>query len=187
MRINQENQSMDIEIRDLNFIIDQYAINYKFATKNAPLERVIIPMFGTAKTRYGEIPIEFVPDVSGYVKELVEDGKAVAEASPQQADEIAVQDAKKQHIASELGTVIGKTTVPELSVQKISKVDTNRVPKQPSGPIIPPGSGGLSLSPRDPADLRHTAADLAPEKDIDENKQKAVEVKVGEDGNKRLA
>ena len=171
MRINSDNKSIDIEERDINFIIDNYAVSYKFHTKNAPIDRIIIPMFTVAKTRYGDIPIEFVPDMSAYAKELVDDGKAVAEISPVQADELAVQDAKKQAMIKEVKEVIAPKA---------------RQPKQPAGPIIPPGAGGLSLPPRDPADLRHTAVDLAPDKDIDESKEKAVSVSKDIDGNKRL-
>jgi hypothetical protein len=198
MRINIENKSMDIEARDINFIIDQYAINYKFASRNTPLECIVIPMFAVAKTRYGDIPIQFVPDISNYAKELAEDGKTVVEATPEQTDEIAKEDAKMQQATKEIKKAFAespiarepnKDTKYEIGIGKAVGKDysvTTRIPKQPAGPIIPPGSGGLSLSPRDPADLRHTAMDLAPEKDIDESKQKNISVSKDESGNKRL-
>jgi hypothetical protein len=194
VRINTENNSIDIEARDINFILDNYAVSYKFSTKNAPIDRVIIPMFATTKTRYGEIKIEFVPDTSAFAKELVEDGEAVKEVSPVQADELAVQDARVQHLTAAKEYIdkatgyAGKPVLPPANPVVTAPVKTPiaREPKQPSGTIIPPGSGGLGLAPRDPNDLRHTKQDIAPEKDIDESKEKAVNVSKDDSGNKRI-
>jgi hypothetical protein len=179
VRINIDNKSIDIESRDINFILDNYAVTYKFHTKNAAIDRIIIPMFETAKTRYGEIKIEFVPDTSAVAIDIAEDGKAVEEIVPEQADELAVQDAKKEQVM--------KSVTADSKTENVVATPIARIPKQPSGPIIPPGSGGLNLPSRDPNDLRHTKADLMPEKDIDESKQKNISVSKDDSGNKRIA
>ena len=91
MRINTENKSMDIEVRDWNYIMSAYVRSYMFYAKNKAPERVIMPMFQTVKNlSTGEdIPVEYVPDISAIATEITEDGSNVKEATEEQ---IAVKD-----------------------------------------------------------------------------------------------
>lgn len=161
MRINIANKSIDIEPRDINFIVDAYAANYYFFSKGQIPQAITLPMYAKAHTRYGDIPIAFVPDVDSVAVEIIEDGKSIPEATPEPVAEL-----------------------PKPAIKVEAKPD--RAPRQPPGPIIPPGSGGLSLPARDPSDLRHTMQDLAPEREIDESKEREVNISKAEDGSKRI-
>jgi hypothetical protein len=134
-------------------------------------------MYKAAHTRYGDIPIQFVPDISAEATDIVEDGKAVVEATPAEADESAILDAKVEHIKDEI----------KANNQIIEAKVATRQPKQITGAVIPPGSGGLGLTARDPMDQRHTAADLAPERAVDESKEKEITVSKADDGSKKVS
>lgn len=95
MRVNAENKSMDIEPREINYVMDALLSNYLFINKNEMPETIIFPMYKFAKTRRGDIPIQFVPDMSEIAQDIVEDGKDVAEVTP--AEE-AVLDEKDEEI-----------------------------------------------------------------------------------------
>ena len=166
MRINRDNNSMDIEPRDLNFIIDNYLINYMFHNKNKPPKRVTIPMYPVAKTRYGNIPIEFVPDISEIAVDIIEDGKDIEEITPSAADELANVDAE---------------------IEEIKRPLRDRLPRKHTGPEIPPGLGGIDLPQPSPRNLRQLKADLASEKEVNEADEVEVNVEKSEDGNKRVS
>ena len=47
MRINQENKSLDMEARDLNYILPAYVRSYLFYSKNEMPAKIIFPMLAS--------------------------------------------------------------------------------------------------------------------------------------------
>lgn len=92
MRVNTENKSMDIEPREINFVLDSLLVQYMFISRNQLPEVITFPTYQTAKTRWGEIRIQWVPDVSEIAKDIVEDGKHIPEVTPEQEAELDRRD-----------------------------------------------------------------------------------------------
>jgi len=85
MRVNEQTKSMDIESRDINYILPAYVRLYLFQTKNVDPEKIIFPMFREVPHPFKSgvmIPIEFVPDDSPVAIEIKQDGNSIPEATP---------------------------------------------------------------------------------------------------------
>lgn len=95
MRINQENKSVDMEARDINYILPAYVRSYLFYNKNEMPEKIIFPMFPSVKVGDKDIPIEYVPPLDAIAVEIAENGKSVAEVTPERE---AVLDEKDERI-----------------------------------------------------------------------------------------
>lgn len=93
MRINDENQKLEMEERDWNYIMPAYLRSYLFYTKNVPPAEVVFPMFKTVK--YGEmiIPVRWVEPDSKEAVEVAADASNVAEATEA---EIAQKDVEEK-------------------------------------------------------------------------------------------
>ncbi len=107
MRINAENKTMDMEVRDINYIMPAYVRSYKFYNKNELPGKIIFPMFpsvnvpGTA----GEIvaiPIEYVIPLDDIAVEIAKDGEAVAEVTPAQEKQIDDKDEEIKRLKEQL-------------------------------------------------------------------------------------
>lgn len=96
MRINSDNKSMDIEARDINYILPAYLRSYQFYSQNALPTKIIFPMFVSVKVGGVDIPIEWVPPLDPIATEIAEDGKNVAEVTEEQ---IVALDKKDEEIA----------------------------------------------------------------------------------------
>jgi len=84
MRVNQENKSVDIERRDVNYILPAYVRLYLFQSQNQDPEKIVFPMYRSVPhpTKPGvEIPIEYIPDDSPVAVEIKEDGQNIPEPS----------------------------------------------------------------------------------------------------------
>ena len=190
MRINISNKSIDIEERDINFIMDSFAVSYTFHSKGVKPDVIVIPMFAKAKTRYGDIDIQFVPSMSEMAIDIIQDGNDIAEIKPEAADSLAIEDAKKQKLIDEVKQEMSDANKLKAANADIRKVIDNiapdRAPRIPAGPIIEPGQGGLSEHQRDPSIQRQIAADLMPERGVDESKEIEVTVSKSTDGSKKV-
>jgi len=85
MRVNREQKSIDIERRDINYILPAYVRSYLFFNQNEDPEKIVLPMFRSVPhpIKPGvEIPIEYIPDDSPIATEIAEDGKDIPEATP---------------------------------------------------------------------------------------------------------
>ena len=115
MRINDENKSMDMEVRDINYILPAYVRSYLFYSKNEMPEKIIFPMFPSvamvdANRQSITIPIEYVPPLDAVAVEIAEDGKSVAEVTPAQE---AALDEKDEEIKKLKAEVAELTPAPE--------------------------------------------------------------------------
>ena len=95
MRVNQETKSVDMEARDINYILPAYVRSYLFYSKNEMPEKIIFPMFLSVSVQGKEIPIEYVPPLDPVAIEIAKDGSNVAEVTSAQE---AVLDEKDEEI-----------------------------------------------------------------------------------------
>jgi len=86
MRVNREEKAIDIERRDINYILPAYIRAYLFYNNNEDPEKIVFPMFRSVPhpVKNGvEIPIEWVPDDSPVATEIASDGNNIPEATPE--------------------------------------------------------------------------------------------------------
>jgi len=86
MRINQEQKSVDIERRDINYILPAYVRSYLFYAKNEDPEKIVFPMFRSVPHPHKpgvEVPIEYIPDDSPVAVEIAKDGDSIPETTPE--------------------------------------------------------------------------------------------------------
>ena len=102
MRINDKDKQMEIESRDINYILPAYLRSYLFFTKNVMPERIIFPMFPSVKIDGLDIPIEYLPHIDPIVAEITTDGSNVAEVTAQQEAELDDKDEEIKRLKSEL-------------------------------------------------------------------------------------
>ncbi len=95
MRIDDEHKQMQMEARDLNYILPAYVRSYQLHMKNEVPERIVIPMFVSVKAGGVDIPIEWVPPLDPIAVEIAKDGSNVAEVTDEQE---AVLDEKDEKI-----------------------------------------------------------------------------------------
>ncbi len=133
MRINQENKSVDMEARDINYILPAYIRSYQFFTKGENPERIIFPMFPSVKADGKDIPIEYVPPLDAIAVEIAEDGKAVAEVTPAQEAELDEKDEKIKGLQDEIKRLTEgepETPLPDTpdeAVEKAAEIGLKRV------------------------------------------------------------
>ncbi len=198
MRVNEQNKSMDIELREINFIMDALTTQYLYLNKNQKPEVIIFPMYKEAKTRYGNIPIQFVPDMSEIAQDIIRDGKDIAEVTPAQEAVIDKKDEEIKVLREELERLQAQPQRIETSEVEIgfippvaeleSKTEdailrespSGRVPKQPPGGDIGAGSPD-GMGSRDRRDLSRTRQDLLEEPTINEDEEKSFDKSITRD------
>jgi len=133
MRINSENKSMDMEARDINYILPTYVRSYLFYSKNEMPSRIIFPMFPSVKVGGVDIPIEYVHPLDKIAVEITEDGKDVAEVTPEQE---AALDAKDNEIADLKAQIAKLETTPEAPAPEdiTRQQQEDKIPDEPPPP-----------------------------------------------------
>jgi len=96
MRINDTEKRMEMEARDINYILPAYVRSYQFHMKNELPTKIIFPMFVSVRAAGVDIPIEWVPPLEPVAVEIAKDGSNVAEVTEEQE---AVLDEKDKEIA----------------------------------------------------------------------------------------
>ena len=102
MRVNEQTKSMDIEARDVNYILPSYIRLYLFQTRNVDPEKIIFPMYRSVPHPFKKevmIPIEYVPDDSPVAVEIMRDGSNVTEATEE--TETAADKKEKDYDAAQ--------------------------------------------------------------------------------------
>jgi len=105
MRVNKETKSVDIEQRDLNYILPAYIISYLFNCQNEDPERITFPLYPSVPhpRKSGVlIPIEYVPPESPVAVEIKEDGSDVAEATEAQIRQIDEREDEIKRLKEEV-------------------------------------------------------------------------------------
>jgi len=182
MIINTDQKQMQMEQRDVNYILPAYIRNYLFQSKNIDPVEIVFPMFSSVphpRKPGVTIPIRWVPEISPEAIEIAVDGAGVAEATE---EEIAVKD-EADDMRKEAKEAIESTSVTEeVSPARAAFAEVateepkpepapREVKGPPSGPILPPGTPLDNMAPRDRGDQIRVAKDLRPEPDVDESKE----------------
>ena len=201
MRANTENKSVDMEARDVNFMLPAYIRQYLFMSKNEDPEKIIFPMFLSVPhpRKPGVlIPIEYIPITDPVAIEIAKDGKDVPEVTPEQE---AVLDEKDKATKELMEQVVVKEEPKEAkesvspakaSMKKLAKdMDTvvktiengikleatqpDRQPKMPPGGDIGAGHPD-GLGSRDARADKRIAQDLIEEPAVEEDKEIPAEI-----------
>ncbi|KKN19275.1 hypothetical protein LCGC14_0947400 [marine sediment metagenome] len=105
MRINQPNKSMDMEVRDINYMLPQYVRQYLFFCKNEDPEKIIFPMFLSIPhpTKPGVmVPIEWISPTDPVAIEIAQDGSNILEVTPEQETIIDKKEDETKVLKAEL-------------------------------------------------------------------------------------
>ena len=165
-----ENKEMQVEERDIDFMLRAYMRSYMFMSKNVVPDKIIFPMVSKVQNPYNPaefVQVEYVPEVSAKAKEIKEEGSTVpptTEADEDEADrrEEHFQEIKKLAQEIDKAEEAVKEVEPEKPpvVRPIDKVKgkalegegtpipPGRVPKKPVREVAP-GEGSLDdMQPR---------------------------------------
>ena len=187
MRANTENKSMDMEVRDINYILPHYIAQYLYESKNEDPDKIIFPMFLSVPhpRKPGVlIPIEYISITDPAAVEIAEDGKDVAEVTPEQEKALDTQDKAAKELkeqVEEIGIVVEDAKQGEpVELQGISpakasmkQIAEDRRSKMPedlgSGHADGMGSRNTRLD-------RKIATDLKEEPEVDEEKEMPADI-----------
>ena len=167
MRVNDSNKSVDIEQRDLNFILGTYVRTYMFISKNEDPDEIIVPMFESIQhpTKKGvSIPVRYVPPLSPEAIEITQDGADIPDVATE--EDIAKADATEEAvhaIAEASGAVeppfeIGDHDEEERidEAEELPEPVLPEIPDEPPAPI-PLEPGEESEPKREPRQPEHPA------------------------------
>lgn len=124
MRVDNERGSLDIERRDITYILPAYIRLYLFQTRNVEPKVITIPMFSSIAHNGKVYPIEYVPEDSPIALEIQQDGEDIPEPTPESE---AVAD-EKEKTYDEL-----QTQVKELEAELAKAKDGVVVPMEICG------------------------------------------------------
>lgn len=205
MRINEQNKSMDMEQRDINYILPAYIRSYLFHSKNEEPEKIVFPMFPSVPHPIKQgvmVPIEWVPPLDSVAVEIAKDGEEIAEVTPEQEAVIDEKDEEAKRLKEELAKVTpapedlvrqeqeaaaskeeAKTESPAKAAFSVGpdQPPPDRVPKDAPGGDIGPGAHPSDMGSRDARDQAQTAKDLAEGPEIDEAAEKPYEKTIKRD------
>lgn len=176
MRCNVEHKTMDMEARDINYILPAYIRQYLYASQNEDPTEIIFPMFPSVPHPYKPgvvIPVKYVGMDEPIVKQIVEDGKNIPE-TPVAKDPEGPDDGDP--LPGPTGEEEKKEETISPAKAAILKQQGERKPKQPPGGDIGTGHAD-GLGSRDVGFDRKLAKDLRPEAQVDESKEVETEIK----------
>ena len=110
MRINDENKSVDMEQRDINFTLPPYIRNYQFLNKNELPDKIIFPMFQSVNIQGADgkmhlIAIEYIAPDSSVAVEIAEDGADIPEITPAQEVVLDNKDEEIKRLKEEVAAL----------------------------------------------------------------------------------
>lgn len=197
MRINDTNESVDIEPRDMNYIFGSLIRSYRFYMKNQDPKEIIIPLVESIahpldKTK--TIPVRYLPLMSPEALEIIHDGSNIPESTDgeEKADRneevihaaAVASGAVKEEPATEIGDHIEEEKIeaspPPEPVPDTGKGLPERKPKMPDRPAE--GHPDNMSSRGSDEDTRQVAKDLAlGSGDVDEQPSKPYEKEIKRD------
>jgi len=176
MRANVDRGTMDMEARDINYVLDAYLLNYFYASKNEDPKEIIFPKFPSVphpRKPGVVIPIRYVEVDEPIVQDIVNDGRDIPETP---VVEIPREETTEEDTAKEAEHPAAKDK--ELSPAKAALEKARaeeRKPKMPPGGDI--GSGHPdNMASRDVMFERKIAKDLMPEGEVDEDKEEEADI-----------
>jgi len=188
-RYNLQNKSIDIEARDINYILGAYIRSYLFLSKNQPPDKIIFPMYPVVPYPLDPnvlIPVEYILATDRYAVDLVKDGSNIPEVTPAEEKALDVLDNKIEEAKagvveepSTAGTNSSNISSARAAMAKLEQA--NRVPKMPPGGDIGPGTSPDNMGSRDIRLESQIRTDLTDEPDIDESKEIPAEIEKPEE------
>lgn len=86
MRVDHDRKSMDMERRDIEYILPAYLRLYLFQMKNEDPDVITFPMFQSVPhpIKPGvQVPIEYVPELSPVASDIEQDGSNISPTTPE--------------------------------------------------------------------------------------------------------
>ena len=108
MRINEENKSLDMEARDINYLLPHYVKCYLFYTRNEMPTKIVFPMFSSIKYGNVMLPIEWIAEDSQKALAIAKDGEIVPEVTEEQEKILDDKDAEIERLKKEIADMKGK-------------------------------------------------------------------------------
>lgn len=168
MRINLDKKTVDIEIRDINFILQAFVRSYLFGSRNEDPAEIVFPMYSAIPhpTKPGVmVPVKWIAPTDQVATEIIENGQDVPEVTP---EEEVVLDAKDD-LAKEVKEQVAKGA-------PTTKVPIDRPPKMPASGDLGPGAHADNIGSRDVRLSRQIAGDLKDEPGVDEAAEIPAEI-----------
>lgn len=152
MRINDTENQMEMEARDINYILPHYIKTYLYGNKNIVPKVIIFPMFPSVTVRLDistttEVPIEYVPPLDPRAIEIAQDGSSVPEVTPAQEAALDEKDEEINRLKEEIEEL--KTPLIE-SVQKMVDVAQEATEETTSEPESPAKAAFAKPEPEKP-------------------------------------
>ncbi len=139
MRINSDNKTMDMEARDINYILPAYVRSYQFYSKNEMPTKIIFPMFASIRVAGIDIPIEWAPPLDAIAVEIAKDGDNVVEVTPEQEATLDKKDDAVESLKAEVAELTqtgrgeeerGGTDSAEVSETELTELGLTPVPEE---------------------------------------------------------
>lgn len=127
MRIDEERRSMDIERRDVYYILPAYVRMYLFQSKNQEPDVITFPMFRSVPHPYKKgvmIPVEYVPDESPVAVNIAQDGSDIPEPTPE-------SEAKADRVEEEYNAAKAKIEKLEAELESLKSAKEDTVEQKP--------------------------------------------------------
>lgn len=174
MRISLERKTMDMEARDINYILPAYIRQYLFASKNEDPVEIVFPMYPAAPhpTKPGVlIPIKWVSPVDGIAVEIANDGSNILEVTKEKEAELDKTDEAATEIKKMAEqNIIKEPPAKKAKTKKQQQNPSDRLPKMPPGGDIGVGHAD-NIGSRDVKLDRQIRSDLKDEPGVDESKE----------------
>lgn len=191
MRINIQQRTMDIEERDVNYILTAYLRNYLFYSRNIMPDKIVFPMFASIPVGDNALPIEWVPYLDPAAVEIAFDGGNIPQATEEQIAASDTKDMEISNLRAELAslqqsmnpasTVISNqdlsnlVSAPTPTPVVVTPIDPDRIPRMPVSGDLGPGTMLDGMGSRDTRADKLIAKDLKDEPDIDESEQQELD------------
>ena len=123
MRINSENNTMDMEARDIDYILPAYIRSYLYYNKNKMPDKIIFPMFASVEItgddrQVHKVPIEWIPEISPAAQDISKNGADVVEVTPAQEAKMDEKDEEIKRLKGELEAATAVVTLTERGTEK---------------------------------------------------------------------
>lgn len=167
MRINHNSKTVDMERRDIEYILPAYVRQYLMYMQNEDPDCIVFPMLSSVPHPHKpgvSIPIQWVPELDQIAVEIAQDGSEVTEMTETEVAQLDKKDANEMSPAK-------KAFAPK----------PDRTPKIPEGGEIGPGSSLDGMGSRNPKADAQIRRDLLADKPIDEDAEVPFDKEVSRD------
>lgn len=174
MRINHQHQTVDIEPRDINFILPAYIRTYQYYMKGELPKEIVFPMYPSVPSMDGvQVPIRYISIEDTVARNIVEDGSNVPETEAEETEE-DVDEAPPAPPKDE--------SPAKAALKRREAAQPDRQPKVPASGDIGPGAHPDDIGNRDVAFERRIARDLMAEPKVREEEEIETDIEKPKEG-----